>query len=231
MAWLVSSVPAAISRSAGRADRGALLQCRAGCRSTGCRFRRAAVVVSGSRLRATAGLPLKALGLDALRFFRRCAGRRAPPARLIGASTLGLLASAGAAGDKAWTLLPASRVRLADSMRTRPCCRLVRAASTATGCCRIFRPSGASILRARRAGATAGRQPGGQLDLVLLFRSRRRRTRGAGRGRQLPLNCSPAIQPVRAPARRVQVNQREPNSTLVADRTRPSDYEIYDLLG
>ncbi len=185
------------------------------------------------RLRATAGLPLKALGLDALRFFLGGAPDVAHRLHeLIGASTLGLLASAGAAGDKAWTLLPASRVRLAGfdthEALLPPCTRsfdgyrLLQEYFAFPARFLFFELAGLAPLLAASQGDG--------LDLVLLFGRA-----DAGLEAQVAvgnflLNCAPAINLFERRLDRVQVNQREPEFHLVADRTRPSDYEIYDLL-
>ncbi len=182
------------------------------------------------KLRVTAGLRLAALRLDTLRFF--LGGTPDVAHRLhelIGSSTLGLLVRAGASGE--WRSLPAASVSLAgfeaDEALLPPCTRsfdgyrLLQEYFSFPVRFLFFELSGLADLLADSQVS--------ELELVLLF------GRGdAGLEAQVSagnflLNCVPAINLFERRIDRIQVEQREPEFHVVADRTRPSDYEIYDL--
>ncbi len=184
------------------------------------------------KLRTSAGLPLAALGLDRLRFFLGGAPDVAHRLHeLIGASMLGLLVRAGAAGD-AWTLLPAGSVSLAgldaDEALLPRCTRsfdgyrLLQEYFAFPARFLFFELAGLAPLLAA--------SPGDELELVLLFGRADAGLEAQVTAGNFLLNCVPAINLFERRIDRIQVNRGEPEFHVVADRTRPSDYEIYDLL-
>jgi type VI secretion system protein ImpG len=185
------------------------------------------------KLRATAGLQLAALALDQLRLFLAGASDVAHRLHeLIGTSVQGLLVRVGHAGDKAWTLLPAGSVTLAgfeaDEALLPPCTRsfdghrLLQEYFALPARFLFFELAGlAPALAASR---------GSEVELVLLFDRGDPGLEAQVRAGNFLLNCVPAINLFERRLDRIQLNQCEPEFHVVADRTRPSDYEIYDLL-
>lgn len=185
------------------------------------------------RLRATAGLQFAGLQLDALRFFLGGAQDVAHKLHeLIGASALGVLVRGGAGGDRGWKFLPGRCVSLAGfdqdeallptSTRGFDGYRLLQEYFSFPARFLFFEVDGLAPLLAGQNCA--------EIELVLLF--------GRGDAALEPqvdasnflLHCVPAINLFERRLDRIQIQPGEPEFHVVADRTRPTDYEIYDLL-
>ena len=74
------------------------------------------------------------------------------------------------------------------------------------------------------------RQAGSELELLLLFGRAAPELEGQVDARHFLLHCVPAINLFERRLDRVELQPGEPEFHLLADRTRPLDYEIYDLL-
>ena len=185
------------------------------------------------KLRTTAGLQFAGIKLDVLRFFLGGAQDVAHKLHeLIGSSALGALIRGGEGGDRGWKFLPSSRVSLAGfdedeallptSARGFDGYRLLQEYFSFPARFLFFEVDGLAPLLAGQGCA--------EIELVLLF------GRGdAGLEAQVDasnflLHCVPAINLFERRLDRIQVQPGEPEFHLVADRTRPIDYEIYDLL-
>ena len=183
------------------------------------------------KLRVTAGLQLAALRLDNLRFFLGGAQDIAHKLHeLVGASVLGLLVGAGNAGG--WRLLPATSVRLAgfsaDEALLPPCARsfdgyrLLQEYFAFPAKFLFFEIAGLAPLLADSKAA--------ELELILLFGRSDSGLEGQVAVGNFLLNCVPAINLFERRLDSIQVNPCEPEFHVVADRARPSDYEIYEML-
>ncbi len=181
------------------------------------------------KLQAGAGLPLSVLKLDQLRFFLGGAPEVAHPLHeLIGASTLGLLVR----GEQGWQPLPASSVKLVgfdDDEALLPVTgrafsghRLLQEYFSFPARYLFFEIEGLAPLLARQAGS--------ELELLLLFGRAAPELEGQVDARHFLLHCVPAINLFERRLDRVELLPGEPEFHLLADRTRPLDYEIYDLL-
>ncbi len=70
-----------------------------------------------------------------------------------------------------------------------------------------------------------------QFDLIFAFDEEDRKLEGMIGPENIALFCSPAINLFPRRADRINVNEKEYEFHVVADRARPLDYEIYDILG
>ncbi len=181
------------------------------------------------KLHAGAGLALSALKLDQLRFFLGGAPEVAHPLHeLIGTSTLGLLVR----GERGWQPLPASSVKLVgfddheallpETGRGFSGHRLLQEYFSFPARYLFFEIEGLAPLLARLADR--------ELELWLLFGRAMPELEGQVDARHFLLHCVPAINLFERRLDRVELQPGEPEFHLLADRTRPLDYEIYDLL-
>ena len=181
------------------------------------------------KLHAGAGLSLSALKLDQLRFFLGGAPEVAHQLHeLIGASTLGLLVR----GEQGWQPLPANCIKLVgfdDDEALLPVTargfsghRLLQEYFSFPARYLFFEIDGLAPLLARQAGS--------ELELLLLFGRAAPELEGQVDARHFLLHCVPAINLFERHLDRVELQPGEPEFHLLADRTRPLDYEIYDLL-
>jgi len=72
--------------------------------------------------------------------------------------------------------------------------------------------------------------PGGVVEITLLFSRQRETLDGAVSAANFGLNCVPAINLFPKRTDRIQVNEGNFEFHVVADRTRPLDFEIYDVV-
>ncbi len=181
------------------------------------------------KLHVGAGLNLSALKLDQLHFFLGGAPEVAHRLHeLIGASTLGLLVR----GEQGWQSLPASSVRLVgfdDDEALLPVSgrgfsghRLLQEYFAFPARYLFFAIEGLAPLLAQ--------QPGSELELLLLFGRAAPALEGQVDARHFLLHCVPAINLFERRLDRVELQPGEPDFHLLADRARPLDYEVYDLL-
>ncbi len=181
------------------------------------------------KLQAGAGLGLSALKLDQLRFFLGGTSEVAHQLHeLIGASILGVLVR----GGQGWQSLPASNVKLVgfdDDEALLPVTtrgfsghRLLQEYFAFPARYLFFEIDGLAPLLASQAGS--------ELELLLLFGRAAPELEGQVDARHFLLHCVPAINLFERRLDRVELQPGEPEFHLLADRTRPLDYEIYDLL-
>lgn len=181
------------------------------------------------KLRAGAGLSLSALKLDQLRFFLGGAAEVAHLLHeLIGTSIQGLLVR----GGQGWQSLPASSVKwvgfdddealLPVTARGFSGHRLLQEYFSFPARYLFFEIAGLAPLLAGQAGS--------ELELLLLLDRAAPELEGHVDARHFLLHCVPAINLFERRLDRVELQPGEPEFHLLADRTRPLDYEIYDLL-
>lgn len=184
------------------------------------------------RFRATAGLTFADIQADSLRIY--LAGADEVAYRLhefIGASMLGaVVAPPGQAA--AWhEMIPADQVRLAGYDDEEA---LLPVAARAFGGYRLLQEYFSfpqrylffDINGLRRAFA---RHSGDEIEIVLLFGKGDAALEGVVEAANFALHCTPAINLFSRRADRIHLDDSSHEFQVVVDRTRPMDFEVYDL--
>lgn len=184
------------------------------------------------RLRATAGLQCSQLKLDKLRFFLGGASDVAHKLHeLIGTSTIGVLHGRGAGTAREWKSLAAESVRLAGfddeeallpvSARNFGGYRLLQEYFSFPSRYLFFEIDGLAPL------VSANDSP--EMELVVLFGRGEAELESTVGNASFLLHCVPAVNLFDKRIDRIQVQQSGWEFHVVPDRTRPTDFEIYDL--
>lgn len=184
------------------------------------------------KLRSTAGLHFAQTAIDSLRFFLGGADEAYKLHELVGASVLGVLCIAGGKrSESSYTFLPADRVNLVgfdDDAALLPVparnfggYRLLQEYFSFPQRYLFFEISGLK-------DAVQG-NGGSEMELVILFaRGEAALEKIVGPSNFL-LNCTPAVNLFDKVIDRIHLGDSTHEFHVVPDRTRPVDYEIYDL--
>ncbi len=184
------------------------------------------------RLRSTAGLNFSQTGIDSLRFYLGGSEEVAYKLyELIGTSVLGALHGAGVRGRTSFGFMPASAVSLPGygddeallpvSARNFGGYRLLQEYFSFPQRYLFFEIGG--LAAAVAANATS------EMELVILFERGDASLETVVDGSNFLLNCTPAINLFERRIDRIQLSDSTHEFHVVPDRTRPMDFEIYDL--
>jgi type VI secretion system protein ImpG len=182
------------------------------------------------RIRTLGGLDFSQLALDRLAFY--LAGRNDGPTlyELCAGTTIGALVRPVGAAASVYEWLPASAVRaigfedreavLPVTLRSFQGYRLLQEYFSFPQRFRFFEVSGLSA--ARRFGGT-------EWELVLLFSRGDPKLESVVDAGSIALFCTPAINLFPRRADRIHVDDRSFENHVVPDRTRPLDFEVYQV--
>lgn len=185
-------------------------------------------------IEATGGLTLDQLPLDAVSFFLR--GTDELPVRLyeqIHAHAVGVLLRPARSKDAWFELLPRSAIRRQGFRDDEALLPAGHASFRGYRLLREYFAFPQRFLFAAIDGlrSAAGRCGASALDVVILFDRDEPMLQNVIDARALALFCTPAINLFPMRTDNVDVSRRQAEFHVVADRTKPLDYEIYQVDG
>lgn len=184
------------------------------------------------RLRSSAGLSFAQTGIDALCFHLGGADEVAYKLfELIGASALGVLHAAGERGKASFRFIPREHIGLPafDDAEA-----LLPVSARNFGGYRLLQeyfsfPQRYLFVEIGGLAEAVAANPGTEMELVILFGRGDAALEPVVGAADFLLNCTPAINLFEKRIDRIQVADSAHEFHVVPDRTRPMDFEIYDL--
>ncbi|GAA5182385.1 type VI secretion system baseplate subunit TssF [Niveibacterium umoris] len=184
------------------------------------------------RLRATAGLTFKEIKADRLRFYLGGADEVAYRLHeFIGASMLGAIAAPPGQASVWHKVLDAEQVRLVGYDDDEA---LLPTTTRAFGGYRLLQeyfsfPQRYMFFEVSGLSQAFARHDGNEIELSLLFGRGDAALEGVVEAANFLLHCTPAINLFSRRTDRIHVDDSNHEFQVIVDRTRPMDFEVYDL--
>jgi type VI secretion system protein ImpG len=186
------------------------------------------------RLRATAGLKFHQIGLDRLRLFFSGADEIAYKLyELCMGSAVGVLVGPPARPLPWYEFLPKSRIRPVGYQDEHALLPVTLRGFQGYRLLQEYFAFPRRFLFADLEGlaSAVSRHDGDELDLVLLFERGEAQLESVVDAGNFSLNCTPAVNLFPKRADRIHVTEATYEYHVVADRTRPMDFEVHDVTG
>jgi type VI secretion system protein ImpG len=186
------------------------------------------------RLRATAGLKFHQIGLDRLRLFFSGADDIAYKLyELCMGSAVGVLVGPPARPLPWYEFLPRSRIRPVGYQDEHALLPVTLRGFQGYRLLQEYFAFPRRFLFADLEGlaSAVSRHDGDELDLVLLFERGEAQLESVVDAGNFSLNCTPAVNLFPKRADRIHVTEATYEYHVVADRTRPMDFEVHDVTG